>query len=225
MSGARFSTAVAARRSEPPDSLDYFPTPPWATRAFVQHVMIPELGAKPGDSVWEPACGEGHMAAVLAETFKATFASDVFDYGYGYVRDFLDREPGEVAPDWIVTNPPFIAGEAFTLQALAIAREGVALLVRLQWLEGEARSRLFSSHPPALVAVSAERIPMHRGRWEPAGSTATSYAWVCWFARRTNDRTRLIWIPPGQRKALTRPDDAARFGAKADAPLLAEGGR
>ena len=28
------STAVMARRAEAPDSLDFFPTPPWATRAL-----------------------------------------------------------------------------------------------------------------------------------------------------------------------------------------------
>lgn len=40
MSVARLtSTAVMARRVEPADSLDFFPTPPWATRAFCEHVM------------------------------------------------------------------------------------------------------------------------------------------------------------------------------------------
>lgn len=43
-----FSPAVAAQRSEPADSLDFFPTPPWATRAFVQHVARPILGARLG---------------------------------------------------------------------------------------------------------------------------------------------------------------------------------
>jgi hypothetical protein len=32
-------TAVMAQRREPPDSLDYFPTPPWATRALFRHVL------------------------------------------------------------------------------------------------------------------------------------------------------------------------------------------
>ena len=33
------SHAVMAQRTESPDSLDDFPTPPWATRAFVEHVL------------------------------------------------------------------------------------------------------------------------------------------------------------------------------------------
>ena len=63
---AKGFTAVMAQRREPPDALDYFPTPPWATRALFRHVL-PALGIEAIGRVWEPACGEGHMAAVIAE--------------------------------------------------------------------------------------------------------------------------------------------------------------
>jgi hypothetical protein len=32
------STSVMARRVEPPDSLDFFPAPPWATRALCEYL-------------------------------------------------------------------------------------------------------------------------------------------------------------------------------------------
>src|SRR5688572_3651299 len=35
--------AVMAQRREPPDALDYFPTPPWASRALFRHVL-PSIG-------------------------------------------------------------------------------------------------------------------------------------------------------------------------------------
>ena len=35
------SSAVMQQRSEPHDSLDDFPTPPWATRALCQHLQGP----------------------------------------------------------------------------------------------------------------------------------------------------------------------------------------
>src|ERR671926_1773329 len=57
------STAVMACRREPPDSLDLFCTPPWATRALVHHVLG-FAGAQP-ETVWEPAAGYGHMVEVL----------------------------------------------------------------------------------------------------------------------------------------------------------------
>lgn len=217
-----FSSAVAAQRVEPADSLDFFPTPPWATRAFVQHVALPILGARLCDMVLEPACGEGHMAEPLAETFYSVSASDIHPYGYGGVADFLLDAPAGFDPaDWIITNPPFNDAVGFAWTALGMARRGVALLVRTQWLHTDERYQLFSRRAPSLIAYSVERIPMHRGRWEPDGSTATDYCWVCW-SRDLAPRAP-VWIPPGQRRALTRPGDAARFARPAPAPLLEPG--
>lgn len=74
-------TSVMAQRREPPDAVDYFPTPLWASRALFRHVL-PALGIEFVDRVWEPACGEGHMAAVITEfARKRVLASDIFDYG------------------------------------------------------------------------------------------------------------------------------------------------
>jgi hypothetical protein len=51
---ARGFTSVMAQRREPPDALDYFPTPLWATRALFRHVL-PFLGIEAIGSVWEPS--------------------------------------------------------------------------------------------------------------------------------------------------------------------------
>ena len=212
-----FSPAVMAQRSEPLDSLDFFPTPPWATRAFVKHVALPVLQAHPLDIVQDPACGEGHMAAPLAETFGMVEAFDIFPYGFGEVRDFLDTGHNQSA-DWYFMNPPFNAAVSFARIALRYARRGAGLLVRTQWLHTIERYELFCDHPPYVIAYYVERVPMHRGRWEPEGDTATDYAWVCW--RHGVEPRAPLWIPPGQRKALTRFDDAARFGKAAPAPLF-----
>ena len=67
------STAVMARRHEPPDSLDYFPTPPWATRALCEH--LDHWGKIGPESAWDPACGEGHITRPLAEYFARVEAS------------------------------------------------------------------------------------------------------------------------------------------------------
>ncbi len=222
----RENTAVMARRTEPADSLDFFPTPPWATRAFCTHVMPqawpwPDLFA---GTAWDPACGEGHMAVALAESFDRTLASDIHPYGYGLVGDFLDERSTTEPVDWIITNPPFNLAEAFVAKALREARRGVAMLVRTQFLEGQARhAGLFSKRPPQIVAQFVERVAMHRGRWVPTGSTATAYCWVVWLRHPPHDwrHTRFVWIPPCKR-ALTRKDDAARFNAAAPAPLLEE---
>jgi len=211
------SRAIMGSRQEPDDSLDYFPTPPWATRALIEQVFGRHLAWPVSSwrirSAWEPACGEGHIAEVLREYFRHVFATDVHDYGYGgQVFDFLAHE-GAYGADWIITNPPFgEKTEPFVLRAIDQARIGVAMFVRLQWLESVGRyEAIFNKHPPTIIAFFAERVPLCKGRWEPEGSTATAYIWLVWI----KDRAPMapFWVPPGQREALTRPDDVERFTA------------
>jgi hypothetical protein len=216
MTVARGFTAVMAQRREPPHALDFFPTPPWGTRALFRHVL-PVLGVAAIGSVWEPACGEGHMAAVIGEfTDAPVIATDIFDYGYGTAPvDFLDQlAPPFTSADWIITNPPFKPADQFAVRALDLARVGVALLLRTQWLESEDRYHsIFRDKPPSLFAPFVERVPMLRGRWEPDASTATSYSWFVWL-RDVAPRAP-FWIPPGCRSALTRVDDRRRFASAA----------
>jgi hypothetical protein len=215
-------TAVMAQRREPPNALDFFPTPLWATRALFRYVL-PVLGIEEIGRVWEPACGAGHMTAVIAEfTREPVIASDIFDYGCGAeLIDFLDeRQTFGDRADWIVTNPPFKPAGRFALRALYLARTGVALLLRTQWLESEDRYHsIFHDRPPTLFAPFVERVPMLRGRCDPDASTATSYSWFVWVHGMAPRPP--FWIPPGCRASLTRPDDRRRFASHAsDAPLF-----
>jgi len=204
------SSAVMAQRVEARDSLDHFPTPPWATRALCEWLL------SAGESIrvslaWEPACAEGHMARPLAEYFAAVEASDVRDYGYGRVLDFLMPYPIDFEPDWIVTNPPFRLGEQFISRAIEIAKRGIAVLVRTAFLESADRyAKLFSVSTPTDILQFVERVPMFKGRLDPRGSTATAYCWIIWrknihgapFSRET----LFHWIAPC-RKRLERDAD------------------
>jgi hypothetical protein len=224
INGAR---TVQAGRKEPGTSLDYFPTPPWATRALLEEFRVDLNG-----TVWEPACGEGHIAGVLQEYFdpKRVFASDIFDYGadgrtppgWQGTRDFLDDGyplGAGKAVDWIITNPPFSGTEdralAFALRALQLAKRGVALFVRTQWLEGVERyEKLFGVNPPTVVAQFAERVPLVRGRWDPQASTASQYCWLIWLKDEHGNPCAMQWLPPGRRVELTKADDVERFTAR-----------
>lgn len=202
------SHAVMAQRAEPNDSLDFFPTPPWSTRALCEFLKKddPLLHTR---SVWEPACGEGHMARPLKEYFASVAASDVHDYGYGEERDFLWASGVlRYEFDWILTNPPFRLGKEFALTAIWAARRGVALLVRTAFLEGGERyAELFARHPPYAILQFCERVPMVKGRCDPKASTATSYCWIVWNSlTQPNDPVNFFWIPPCRSK-LERPGD------------------
>ncbi len=230
MGQPRVKHAVMAQRREPAGALDFFPTPPWATRALLEH---PALKDAPTQVCWEPACGGGHMASVLQERFAAVFASDINPRVANDLRrayrpygalladearvDFLaDDWPVWASPegiDWVITNPPFSRAEEFAERALAAGFSGVALLVRTQWLEGCRRWECFyggpSSRLPRVFLVFSERVPMLKGRLERKASTATSYMWVIWKRRWASETPSPVvhWVPPGSRKRLERPGD------------------
>ncbi len=84
-SGPNTSAAVMQQRHEAHDSLDDFPTPPWATRAVLQIIKALVLSSGPPDglaarSVCDPCANRGHMARALAESFGRVHTSDVHDY-------------------------------------------------------------------------------------------------------------------------------------------------
>lgn len=220
------ASAVMAARSSAPDALDFFPTPPWGTRALMEHVL-PHLGVHDDlGIVHEPCCGEGHMVEVLREHPKAlVYGSDVFDYGRGYATiDYLnpmEMRDSLLAPDWTITNPPFVAALDITMTALKWSRVGVAMLMRTQWVEGAERyEALFRDRPPTLIAPFVERLPMTIGRWNPDAASATSYSWFVWVDGMKPRPP--FWIPPGCRERLTRIDDRRRFAAWSmpETPLL-----
>ena len=193
-----------AQRFEPQNSLDNFPTPPWATRAVLEKVLG-HVDLKK-HSCLEPACGAGHMSKVLKEYFYSVSSSDLYDYGYGRVYDFIHDSYPENSFDWVITNPPFKTAEQFVLKAIPVAKIGVAVLVRTGFLESVGRyRRLFQSFPPSFVAQFTERVPIVKGRLDIKATTATGYAWCVWEKNEVIE-TRLKWIEPC-RKSLERPKD------------------
>lgn len=205
------SHAVMAQRTEPRDSPDDFPTPPWATRALLEYVISDHDIAS--QSCLEPACGAGHMARALSEYFADVRYADAFHYGYGDVRDFLTYPYETNAVDWVITNPPFRLAEEFVLRALRVARHGVAILARTVFLESSGRyRRIFEENPPSRFAQFVERVPMVKGRLDMKASTATGYAWLVW-EKGVGGHPRLMWVPPC-RKRLERLSDYPRSTTK-----------
>lgn len=197
------SHAVMAQRHEPADSPDDFPTPPWATRALIEHVVGADVVR--GLSCLEPACGRGYMAKPLSEYFSRVDAADAYHYGYAPVRDFLTFPYEAQSHDWVITNPPFRLAEEFVERALVVARKGVAILARTVFLESVGRyESIFKNRAPTVFAQFAERVPMVKGRVDAKASTATGYAWFVW--QKDDTGPRLAWVPPC-RRSLERPGD------------------
>ena len=226
------STAVMAKRRARDDNeglteeeklwkqLDLFPTPPWAARAGLEHAKTLWPQAQ---IMREPACGKMHIAAPAKEYFAQVLPSDVHAHEDNTpVRDWLDDAAWPDKPDCdvVFTNPPFAIADQFIIKGLQRARLGVALLLRLNVLEGVDRYTLLNG-PRAFLTQSvvfSERVPMTLGDWDPDASSATAYAWFFWS--KVHQPAPTAWFPPGTRDRLWRRDDAAKFGKLTPMPLF-----
>lgn len=165
---------------------DFYPTPPEGTEALLRVEKF-------DGPIWEPACGEGHMAEVLKAHGYEVVSTDLVDRGYGTPRvDFL-METQPLAPN-IVTNPPFKLGEAFARKALELTTGKVALLCRLMWLEGRERRMLFEASPLARVWVFSGRLGMTKGAIATQGGMVP-YAWFV-FEHGHSGPPTIGWVNP-----------------------------
>lgn len=216
--GQNRSTAVMSRRGEPHDSLDDFPTPPWATRALCEWLVSQ---SQPIDcmTVWEPACNRGYMARPLRQYFRHVHESDVHDYsdenhGQDRIADFLMpfSEPPVIRAsglNFIITNPPFRLADQFIKRACEFDAS-YAMFVRLAFLEGGERYRGIFSAPaqcPTDVLVFSERVPIVRGRVDGEASSATAYCWIVRLLGRAPRPVQVSWVPPGTRALLESDSD------------------
>lgn len=195
--------------------LNYFPTPPWAARAGAEIIkdLAPSL-----KTVWEPACGEGHMAHGLRDYFDVV-ASDIHPFGYGAVHDFLSDDPLPFGrPDFIITNPPFGQAAEFVRRGLEVALGGVSVLCRTSFIETPGRFKMFwGEHPLTVMAPFVERVSLQLGSWDPGLGAMTSYSWFNWF--KGAQPLPLIPIPPGTKARLHKQSDVVKF-AQAAGPLF-----
>ncbi|MDK9697931.1 MAG: hypothetical protein OEL76_16270 [Siculibacillus sp.] len=176
------------RRFADLDGPDFFPTPAWATFALVENETF-------NGEIWECACGNGAMSAVLERANSLVDSSDLYNRGYGEVGVDFTRTTRRT--DNIVTNPPYNSAEAFVRTGLVSARKKFALLLRLAFLEGANRQKsIFSQSPPSRVWVFSERITFYPAGAVQKGTGTTAYAWFIWDKDAVGS-TELKWLQPG----------------------------
>lgn len=134
-------------------------------------------------TIWECACGEGHLAEVLISRGYKVISSDLIERGYGKGGvDFLKCD--KKFDGDIVTNPPYKYAQEFVEHALEIVTDGhkVAMFLKLQFLEGKARRKMFERYPPKKIYVSSGRLrcAMNGDFEKYAKSNAVTYAWFIW---------------------------------------------
>lgn len=168
---------------------DYYATEPKAVELLLEVEDFAQ-------TIWEPACGEGHISKVLKAHGYDVLSTDLIDRGYGTGEvDFLTTECRRHKFDGdIITNPPYKYAKEFAEKALDLVEPGrkVAMFLKLTFLEGQGRRDFFRNNPPMAVYVSSARLQCGKnGVFE--GSSAVAYAWFVWQKGHIGP-THLKWI-------------------------------
>jgi len=173
------------------DENDYYATDPRAAE------MLLEL-EKFDQNIYEPACGEGYLSKVFEKAGHTVLSTDLIDRGFGFGGiDFL-QNASKFNGD-IITNPPFKYAQQFIEKALDIIPEGnkVAMFLKVQFMEGKARKKLFTQFPPKTIWVSSSRINCAiNGNFEmfrTSGGSPICYAWYIW-EKGFKGNTSLKWF-------------------------------
>lgn len=155
-------------------SLDYYPTPAWATEAI--------LDALPPIATWrvlDPFAGDGAILRVVAARGATPIGLEL--------DGVLAREAGAQCRDslsdtlWpeadiVITNPPYATAQRCIERCLAESDRVVALL-RLGFLASRRRADLHRRHPSDVYVLS--RRPSFVG----GRTDASDYAWFAWPGR------------------------------------------
>lgn len=135
-------------------------------------------------NILEPACGEWHISKTLESLWFSVLSSDKIDRWYGDVLDYLDSEI--FMNNWhgdIITNPPYSLANEFLLKSMDILRDGakLAMLLRIQFLEGVKRKKIFDLYPPKTIYVASRNIQCAKnGDFKNATGNASTYCWFIW---------------------------------------------
>jgi hypothetical protein len=178
-----FATLGASSHSDHErETHDYYATDPVCAIDLIR--FMERIGEPLPKRVWEPACGEGHLAKVFVSEGYEVTSSDLIDRGYGTHRqvDFLRDEPLSKNCA-IITNPPYKYAQEFVERALGIVTPPapVCMFLKLTFLEGQKRQKLFVNGHLKYVAVYAARQKCAiNGNFANTGSSAACYAWFIW---------------------------------------------
>ena len=184
------------RLTSPPE-YDYYATHPDATQWLMRQYR--DTFFKDTTGVWEPACGEGHLARVLTEYGLDVFNSDIVDRGWAgqnETRNFYNYTTMPEGTNTIITNPPYKGALAFVRHAYNLLPTGgrMAMLLKIQWMESASRYPFFAECPPSIVAVFVSRVHCARnGNFERYSQNMQAYAWWLW-EKDHHGPTLLEWI-------------------------------
>lgn len=176
---------------------DLYPTPPLATYILQKYIDLP-------NKIVEPCAGRGNISIELIRNGFDVVSFDLHKYDETLCDittgvDVLDLQK----PDGysaIVTNPPYHKDLPRKIAEKGVAEYDVtALFVRLTFLEGKKRKKLFTNNPPSDIIFLSDRIRFNTGLIEPIEKIdqiggMIAYCWIVFDKRKEDKDTKLRWV-------------------------------
>lgn len=149
--------------------------------------------------VCEPHAGGGAFLRSIERRTPYTVAMDIDPecpvlrtVTHAIQQDFLLATFEQPRPfNWVIGNPPFEDAEKHVRHALWLARDGVAFLLRLAFLESATREPFWREHPCSDIYVLSRR-PCFTGDGK---TDSCAYGFFVW---RTGCRVTQLHVLPGE---------------------------
>ena len=178
---------------------DFYATDPNSLEIFLRALKRDNIQLH--NRIWECACGNGNLSKLLVSKGYKVLSTDLFDRGYGIGNiDFLTFS-NDIYKDFsltsdILTNPPYKYAQKFVEQAINILANGYycIMYLKIQFLEGKERRKLFNKYPPKYVYVNSSRQTCYiNGDMSKKMSSASCYCWYIW-QKGFHGETIVRWI-------------------------------
>lgn len=165
--------------------LDFYETQAKLTEVLLGHLPI-RFRYLP-DSIFECCNGNGAISKILAQKFGTDrlYTNDIdpekpsnfhWDMAKPEGWEFLKNHP--LSFDWVISNPPFSVAPLIIPHAYNCAYKGVAMLLRLSYLEPcQDRADWLKQHPPTKLIIFS---PRPRFRPDTKGSDSVTVGWFIW---------------------------------------------
>ncbi len=176
-------------------------SPDWAIRSL--RLGLPFILS---GSVYEPCVGTGMLSKPLKKMGLQVITNDMdeevaADHHYDFLIHFMGLHNYQVGQtDWVITNPPFSLALPILENALAIAKVGVAFLLRLSFAEPVDKESKRTPYPRApFFDGASHHIPRGvivnpRYSFTEDGKTdSVTTAWFVWLVNDITVRGDIVW--------------------------------
>lgn len=190
---------VGVNKSDPERNLnDLYPTPPLATYILCKYSNVPH-------KIIEPCAGKGNISIELQRNGHDVRSFDLHEYENSLVDIQTGQDalllPKQEGYEGLVTNPPYFKDlPRKILEKALLEYDYVALFLRLTFLEGMKRNKLFETNKPSQIIFFSDRVRfMNDLDREPIAENEQTggmiaYAWFIWDRKSEHDNTKLKWV-------------------------------